>query len=287
MTAATRPRFAPHLGFPAPDRPLFRALLGSADPLDHLAFLGEAGFDAVADPFVAQRSIEAQARIGREAARRGLAFGSFLYAPLAQVRAIAWGSADREVDTVLDRLVADAVETGRRIGARSIAVLSARDPASPLPAQQARMAGRLRRLADRLAPHGFALCLEAVDPSRLPGMLMTGIDDAHALVRRADHDGVRLIFDTGHVASEGGDVVAAYGRVRDAVSVIQYADFPGRVEIGAGSIDFDALGEAIGADGPDTAIELEHGWLIEDAGRQQAYLERIRSFDREGSLHEP
>src|SRR3546814_3915651 len=76
--------FAPHLGFPTPDNPLFGALCGSTDPERQIAFAAEHGFRRIQDPFAAQRSVADQEGIGDAAAAAGLGQGCFAYAPLAR-----------------------------------------------------------------------------------------------------------------------------------------------------------------------------------------------------------
>src|SRR3546814_15852775 len=70
-------RYAPNLGLNSTDTPLFRHLVGSLDPIDHIAFAYEQGFAGIEDNFLKLRPEADQRRIGLELASRGLEMGCF------------------------------------------------------------------------------------------------------------------------------------------------------------------------------------------------------------------
>src|SRR3546814_18913824 len=71
-------RYAPNLGLNSTDTPLFRHLVGSLDPIDHIAFAYEQGFAGIEDNFLKLRPEADQRRIGLELERRGLEVGCFV-----------------------------------------------------------------------------------------------------------------------------------------------------------------------------------------------------------------
>jgi hydroxypyruvate isomerase len=119
------------------------------------------------------------------------------------------------------------------------------------------MADNLRHAADRAAVAGVMLCVEATHPAFAPGLLIERWPDALALVRAVDHPAVMLNLDLGHVALHGDDVVATIDACGRWIGMVQVADVPGRVEPGAGRLDWRAVREALDRVGYDGLVELE------------------------------
>lgn len=270
--------FAPHIGFPTPDAPLFGALVGDNSAEAQIAFAAAQGFRRVQDPFAAQRSEEMQLRVGRAAKDAGVGLGCFVYASMERASQPRWSAPDPASRDALDADLADAIAIGRRIGSRHIAVLTGTDPARTAAEQRATMAANLARLADRVADAGMVLCIEAVNARRLPQMLLHHFAEAIEVVRRADHSAVRLIFDTAHTQAMDGDILGAMDAAWDLIEVIQLADHPGRLEPGAGELNFVRIITEIDRRGFAGPVELEHGWSQPGANLQQAYLDWLRRW---------
>ena len=270
--AAFRLDFAPHIGFPTPASPLFGALVGDISPEAQIAFAAARGFRRVQDPFVAQRSEEAQVGIRRAAATAGIGLGCFVYAGMDRALQPQWSAVDPDARASLDADLMDAIAIGRRIGSRHIAVLTGTDPTRGGAAQRDAMAANLARLAERVADAGMMLCVEAVDARRLPQMLLHHFADAVEVVRNAGHPAVRLIFDTAHVQAMDGDILGNMDAAWDLIEVIQLADHPGRVEPGAGELNFVRIIAEIERRGFTGPVELEHGWSQPGADLQRTYL---------------
>lgn len=265
--------FAPHLGFPTPETPLFRELAGSAAPEAQIALAAARGFRRVQDPFTAKRGEEEQARIGEAAKAAGLGLGCFVYAPMERAMRPAWSATDAAGRAALDADVEAAVAIGRRIGSRHIAVLTGTDPARTRAGQRHAMTANLARVADHVAQAGMMLCIEAVNAQRLPQMLLHHLADAIDVVRGVGHPAVRLIFDTAHVQAMDGDILGNLDRAWDLIELIQLADHPGRVEPGAGELNFVRIIDEIAQRGFTGPVELEHGWAAASADGQEQYLQ--------------
>ena len=276
--------FAPHLGFPTPDTPLFGAMVGSTNPEKHIEFAAAHGFSRVQDPFTASRTEAEQRRIGDAAAAAGIGLGCFVYASMERCSEPGWSAVDASAIEALDHDVTTAISIGRRIGSRYIAVLTGTDSRRTLAEQRLAMIDNLARLADRVADAGMMLCVEAVNAKRLPQMLLHHFNDAIEVVRGACHPAVRLIFDFAHVQAMDGDILANLDTAWDLIELIQLADHPGRVEPGAGELNFVNLIDEIERRGFTGPCELEHLWSAPGVEVQQAYLqwlERWRSHSQE------
>ncbi|WP_313805595.1 TIM barrel protein [Sphingobium sp.] len=265
--------FAPHLGFPTPETPLFGALAGNDTPAAQIAFASARGFRRVQDPFTARRDEDEQARIGALAKAAGLAMGCFVYAPMERAAQPAWSATDGVSRAALDADVDAAIAIGRRIGSRHIAVLTGTDPARTRAEQRHAMTANLARLADRVAQAGMMLCIEAVNAQRLPHMLLHHLGDAADIVRGVGHPAVRLIFDTAHVQAMDGDILGNLDRTWDLIEIVQLADHPGRMEPGAGELNFERIIDEIERRGFAGPVELEHGWASACPENQEKYLQ--------------
>jgi hydroxypyruvate isomerase len=102
------------------------------------------------------------------------------------------------------------------------------------------------------------LLLEILNPTDTPDYLLTDVDAAVSLIERIGNPGLKLQFDTYHLASIGEDVVSLFPRLAPMIGHVQLADFPGRGAPGTGSIDFDAFFAAVARSGYDGCIGLEY-----------------------------
>ena len=265
--------FAPHLGFPTIATPLFGTLVGSTDPVTQIEFAASHGFGCVQDPFTAARTESEQRKVGDAAAAAGIRLSCFVYATIDRCSQPGWSAVEESARQKLDQDLAAAIEIGRRIGSRHIAVLTGVEPNRTRGEQRAAMAANLARLAERVADEGMLLCIEAVNAKRLPQMLLHHYADAIEVVRAADHPAVRLIFDTAHVQAMDGDILGNLDAAWDLVELIQLADHPGRVEPGAGELNFVRLIDEIERRGFAGPCELEHMWSRPGADLQTSYIE--------------
>lgn len=270
--------FAPHLGFPTPEMPLFGALAGDTDPAAQIEFAAAHGFRRVQDPFTAQRTEAAQRRIGDAAAAAGMELGCFVYASLERASRPSWSAVERAGRAALAHEVEAAIDVGRRLRSRYIAVLTGTDPSRTREEQRVAMAANLAWLADRVAAEGMMLCVEAVSAKRLPHLLLHHFAHAVDVVRGANHPAVRLIFDVAHVQAMDGDILGHLDAAWDLIELVQLADHPGRVEPGAGELNFVRLIDELVRRKFTGPCELEHVWSVPGADVQRAYLQWLRRW---------
>lgn len=268
-----RLKFAPHLGFPTPDCPLFPSLAEGTSPEAQIAFAVAQGFKCIQDPFAARRSFEQQQAIGVSAAAAGLAVSCFVYAPVERASQTGWLAMDAAGRAALDSDIEEAVGIGRRLGSQHIAVLTGFSEDRSLKEQGHALTENLARSADRVAAAGMTLNVEAVNSHRLPQMLLHHFADAVDVVRNAAHPAVRLIFDTAHLQAMDGDVLGNMDRAWDLIELIQLADHPGRVEPGQGELNFETIIDEIERRGFSGPVELEHGWASPGLESERRYLQ--------------
>lgn len=273
-----RSRLAGHLGVRAPDRPLLRWLAGRGDPLRQVELLGEFGFGGVFDNFLVMRTPAEQAAIGEAAARCGLEMGSFVHDPLAWDRP-TWSVAGEDARAALAEALGRSLETAARSGSRTINCVTGRAPDADERAQLGAMADNLRWAGDRAGEAGVTLCIEATHPTFAPGLLVERLGVALELLERIDHAQVRLNLDVGHLALHGDDIPAAIRAAAGRIGLVQLADVPGRVEPGAGTLDWPAIIRALEGTGYGGLLELELEPAANGAAGEQAMLERLGLFE--------
>jgi hydroxypyruvate isomerase len=272
-------RYASHLGFRALDLPLYRDSVGSLDPVAHIEFAAGLGFAGVQDALARRRTPEEQKRVGDTRAKLGLEAGCTLFAPIETVLKPLWGSADPEALATLTDELKEGVETAKRGGTRLLAVIGGRDPRVPLDRQLVLMIDKLRRLAPLAERAGITLCLESTNTKTLPNMLMEHIGDAHTVVKAVGHPNVKLIFDTGHVQAMDGDILGNLDATYDDVAVVQIADNPGRVEPGAGELNFATILGALKKRNYTGLVELEHHWAQPGRDSEQRGIDYLKTLD--------
>jgi len=247
-------RFAPQNGFPYVENSYFAASAASPDPVDQIRYMAELGFAGMAEHRLWQRPVVEQERIGRELAVHGMALGAVGFSGTPKLLSLE----PSEVNARLVAAVENALAVVQRGGGRTMTVLAMADATLPRSQQMQNMSENLKRVAPLAERAGVTLCIEAVSPQRLAGVLIERTAEAEAIRREVDSPAVRLMFDVAHVALEGDDVIDTLRQVAPQVAAIQLSDLPGRLELGSGTLDFPAIIRAAIATGFEGLYELEH-----------------------------
>lgn len=272
-------RYASHLGYRAPDAPLLLHSAPRPGPLAQVDLAAELGFAGVQFALARSSSVVEQIAVGARLRRHGLATGCMLYAPFDVIRTPHLGRPDPIVrETFLEQIRA-ALQVAQHINSHQVVVLAAADPAIAHGAQVAALVEHLRYAADLAQEAGVMLELEGIASAVLPPMILQRLDDVVEVLQRVGSPNVRLIFDTAHVQAIDGDAVAQLRHVVDYMDILQIADYPGRLEPGSGSIDFEAILTEAARRGFHGLIELEHGWSGAGAEGERQGLENFRALD--------
>lgn len=272
-------RYAPHLGYRPPFDPLFSALVGSDDPVAHVAFAAEQGFAGVLCAAARRWSVGEQERVGRCIAQHGLQAGCVLYTTFDQLKNTSWATDSDDARRWIANELAQATAAAQRVGARQLAVLGGAHADQAIGPQREAFVQNLRIAAKRVARDGLVLCLETLNGHTVPGMLLHHMPDALAVVRAVDHPAVRLIFDTAHVQAMDGNVLAELDAAWDHIEIVQLADCPGRLEPGTGQVDFAGVLNVLARRGYQGLVELEHGWAQPGVASEQRGLATLRRLD--------
>ena len=277
-------RYASHLGYLSLEMPLFKASVGGLDPIAHIRFAAELGLAGVIDPLALMRTAEEQSRIGDALVRHGLEGGTILYAPPDIAISPLWGRSDETSSERIEGHLQDAFEAARRANSNKIVIVSGCDDALPRPVQYAAAIRNLRRAGEMAMRADMLLCVEGISAKTIPGMLFGSLLDTYMVVNAVDCPAVRLVFDTAHVQSADGDLIANLERVWDAVGIVQICDSPGRVEPGQGEINMAGILKRIHDRGYCGLVELEHDWASPGIDAERGYLETLQQMDAQAAL---
>ena len=272
-----RMRYASHLGFLSPDKPLFIETLRTADPVVHIEYAASQGFAGIEDNHLAKRDPGGQARIGEALARHGLEMGSFVASVDPTKR--HWVTDDDDASAQVDREIDEAIETAKRVNGRYLTVAPTGDPAIPYPFQIAAAIAHLRRVADSCERAGVMICIEQTNQFGLPAMLLQHIGDAYGLVKAVASPAVKLLFDFNHVQIMDGNLVANFERCRDEIVILQICDMPRRRELGLGEVNWPNVLRAVRDTGYKGLIEYEVVPSRPGRDGEQAALEALRRVD--------
>lgn len=242
-------RWAAHLGIACPDLPLLAATARSVEPEEQIACAARSGFAGITDNALKIRSPAVQRRMAAALRAHGLAMGTFTHNLLSVEPPFFWGAPVADMAGAMAQSFAAAERAG---GGCINAILL--DCGAPLAEQLARAEDNLAAASALAQAHGATLAVEAVSRARVPGVLVERVADVAAVARRA---GAGLILDSCHCHCTGDDMAAAIVTYADMIMAVQLADMPGRVEPGAGAMDFAPVLAALRAIGWRGLIEAE------------------------------
>lgn len=268
------PRLGGHLGLSSPDAPLLAHLGRSAAPLDQINALAAHGFAGVQDLFMKMRPPQEQAAMAARMKQHGLVLSSIGGDPFHWNTPL-WSRTDDAAVQMQADSIRESAAIARCFGGAGAVCVAGLDPDRAMASQLTAMAENLKRAAVQAAEAGLVLLIEPIAPVRIPGMLLDRIEPAMEIVHAVAMPSVRLLFDIGHVAMMGHAVADALRQCASAIGLIQAADIPDRVDIGLGTLDWQAILAAIRAIGYAGILELEYEPADQTAAGEAAMLTRL------------
>jgi hydroxypyruvate isomerase len=275
-------RYAPHLGFSPPDQLLFGELAGD-DRAENVRFAPREGMAGVLYPWAIDSPVDERRAVAEALRETGLACGFIVSTPRSELMNPIWVTEGGAASKALLGHIANAVRVAKEIGSPMLAVLIRGDGVSEPDVQRQRAIENLRAAADLASADGLMLGIEPM--IKLPDMLLRTFDEGVAMVDEAAHPAIKLVFDVAHVTSMGDPLLETYVNSYDDIAVLQLGDMPGRVEVGAGEIDFvPLLAHAIHR-GYAGLVDLEHYWSNPGPACERRGLEMLAEIDAAAARH--
>ena len=103
----------------------------------------------------------------------------------------------------------------------------------------------LRYAADKLAPHGITLVIEAINTRDIPGFYLTSLAQAHDACCAVRLPNVRMQLDLYHAQIMEGDLETKLRKYMPFIEHIQIASVPGRNEPDRGEVNYPHLFDVI------------------------------------------
>jgi 2-dehydrotetronate isomerase len=227
------PRLAANLSTLYPDRPF----------LDRFGEAARDGFRGVELDFPYEHGVhEIRARLKAY----GLKIATF-HAPPGD-----WAAGERGIASLPGREPAFresmeiAFEFARVLGNRLVTVMAGTlaEGEDPAPRRET-LVRNLAWAAGEAAHHGLTLTLEPVSAGEIPGYLLTGQEEAHAIVAEVRSPNLKVQLDLFHGRMLEGDLRGHLRRRIREIGHVQVSGYPVREEPDAGPVDVAALFEQL------------------------------------------
>lgn len=268
--------FTSHLGYRSPEfRPQFSRTVGSGELGAHVAHAAALGFSGVLYPWALRRPDAEVRDVAQALAVSGLASSGVLAVPETGALGDLWADRSLAGRRSIRQVGLQAAAAARLLSSRHVLALVTGDADDDRHTENA--AAGVAELAAVVADVGLRVAVEPM--LSVPGSLLTSTFQAVEFVQLTGRDDVGIIYDTGHVAAMGEDLLDGLHRVAPYLELAQLADQPGRVEPGAGSLGLVEVAVELVQLGYAGLVDLEHGWHVDSVAGECAGMGLIRELD--------
>jgi hydroxypyruvate isomerase len=246
-----RLRYAPHFG-------QFKAHAGE-DHIDQIKFMADQGFTALEDNGMRDKPPERQEAIRKEMDRVGMTMGIFV-TNLDTGFKPSLATGDPALRDQFLAAVRDSVEVAKRVNAKWVTTLTGNvHPKLPFGYQFANVIEAVKRAAEICEPSGLVMVFEPLNFRDHPGFFLNSNHLAYAMCKAVASPSCKILFDLYHTQVNEGDLIPHFDRCYDEIAYIQTGDTPGRVEPGAGEVNYRNVFRHIHAKGYKGILGMEHG----------------------------
>ena len=171
----------------------------------------------------------------------------------------------------------DSIANAKILGAPRVVLGSGMGfPGKKRQAQLDELVGVFKQAASIAEEADIELVLEPVN-TRVdhPGALLDRTSEAVYIARNVASPNFKILYDIYHSSVEGENAVEQLEENRDVIGYIQLADAPGRGEPGSGSIDWEAVLEAVDSSGYSEVVGLEY-YPTTDTTQSLSYLQNLK-----------
>lgn len=267
-----------HLKY-APSIGMFRATVGSDDPIENIRFCHEQGFRAVFDNGLMDRSIEDQEKIATELANLGMDLGPFvLYADFGVTSFV---TDDPEKRSMLLQRMAQGVEVAKRTNAKWALVVPGRyDESLHWDYQTANVIDNLRYCAEIFEPAGLTMVLEPLNTLHdHPGLFLTGVPQAYLICRSVNSPNIKIVDDLYHQQITEGNLIPNIDAAYNEIGAFHLGDNPGRKEPTSGEINYKNIFKHLYEKGYDGTLCMEHGKTLPGKDGDARVIAAYREMD--------
>ena len=274
-------RYTFHAGYEPPHFvSQFRSTLGSDDPVSLVRFAAEQGVAGILYPWAPDRPQGEVENVSAALEETGLAGSCIVIGDSSMMFQPIWTDRSPSGRATLAAAVQRSCVLALSLEAKIVVAFPIADRARDAEAERDDLVANLIDMGQLASEQGLAIAIEPMD---LPALILQSFEAALDVVRRVGNPAVGLIFDTAHVATMEGNLMAPFRAGFDHMLLLQLADLPGRVEPGAGTLDLVAVAAEAIVRGYNGLVDLEHGWRDPSPEGEVAGLAGLRAFDEQVS----
>lgn len=263
----------------APHYNSFKASAGK-DYVDQLSFAHEQGFTAWEDNGLPKRDKALQDRIAKAMERLDIRMGVFVAHKVDWKAPSLTTGKQEHVDAFLADMK-NSVELAKRFNAKWMTVVpGVVNPGMYREYQTGHIIDALRRAADILEPHDMTMVLEPLNHyANHPGVHLATVPEAYMLCRAVNSPACKILYDMYHQQIQQGNIIPNIDEAWDEIGYFQIGDTPGRIEPGAGEMNYLNIFKHIYDKGFKGVLGMEHKASMPGKAGEMALIEAYRKND--------
>ena len=265
-------KYAPHFG-------MFKNHTGD-DLETQLQFMHDAGFTALEDNGMKNRSKEDQEKIASKMAKLGMQMGVFV------AHKIYWREPNLTHGDTAKREeflqgIKDSVEVAKRVNAKWMTVVPGHVTLKlEMGYQTANVVESLKQACDILEPHNLIMVLEPLNWwTNHAGQFLSKIPQAYEICKAVDSPSCKILFDVYHQQITEGNIIPNIDKSWEEVAYFQVGDNPGRKEPTTGEINYKNVFKHIHQKGFEGIVGMEHGNSKKGKEGELAVIEAYKQVD--------
>jgi hydroxypyruvate isomerase len=263
--------YAPHFG-------MFKNSAPNGE-LNELDFMHEAGFRAIEDNEMRNRSVDFQNQFAARMEKHNMTMGVFV------AHSIFWtepnlASGKQDWRNQFLKEIQSSVEVAKRVNAKWMTVVPGHlDLRKDMGYQTANVVESLKQAADILEPHGIVMVLEPLNFRDHPGLFLTKSSQAYEICKAVDSPSCKILFDIYHQQIQEGNLIPNIDLSWDEIAYFQVGDNPGRKEPTTGEINYKNVFSHIHKKGFDGVVGMEHGNSVGGVDGEKGVIAAYKASD--------
>lgn len=256
---------------------MFRQQAGESF-LDQIRFAHEQGFRSIEDNGMMGRSEADQKKIGELLASLGMRMGVFVITSDSWHWKTSLTSGKKEWIERMEKDCRQAVEVGKRCGAKWVTVVPGNYERSlSHEMQTANVIEALRRAAAILEPAGMVMVLEPLSDN--PDLFLRHSHQTYLICKAVNSPSCKILYDMYHMQRNEGDIINNINRCWDEIAYFQIGDNPGRNEPSTGEMNYRNIFRHIHQKGFKGIMGMEHGISGKGKEGEQRLVQAYREAD--------
>lgn len=248
------------------------------DFIDQIKFANDAGFRAIEDNGMMDRTPEQQEKIGNALAKLNMNMGVFVHGFDHWPVSTSLCSGNKEWRDKFIQYSKLAVDVSKRCNGKLITVVPGNyDRTQAMGFQTSNVIESLRRAAEIFEPHGIVMVLEPL--SDTPDLFLRHPDQTYSICKAVNSPSCKILYDMYHMQRNDGNIIPNMDKAWDEIAYFQIGDNPGRNEPGTGEMNYKNIFRHIYQKGYKGVLGMEHGKSLAGKEGELALIKAYRESD--------